>query len=91
MPTDQCTSLVDFSDPREPANFASPIASPKLLFLAVAAALASATLRAEGLLEETVLADMDWQPMKDNPARLSKTLPADNAADDMSTRLPAPI
>ena len=43
------------------------IASPSLLFLAVAAALASSTLRAEGLLEETVLADMDWQPMKAIP------------------------
>ena len=35
--------------------------------MAVAAALASTTLRAEGLLEETVLADMDWQPMKAIP------------------------
>ena len=43
------------------------MASPKLLFLAVATALASTTLRAEGLLEETVLADMDWQPMKAIP------------------------
>ena len=35
--------------------------------LAVAAALSSAAPRAEGLLEETVVADMDWQPMKAIP------------------------
>ena len=35
--------------------------------LAVAAALSSAAPRAEGLLEETVIADMDWQPMKAIP------------------------
>ena len=41
-----------------------PIARPKLLVLAVAAALNSAPLSAEGLFEETVIADMDWQPMR---------------------------
>lgn len=41
-----------------------PIARPKLLVLAVAAALSSAPLSAEGLFEETVVADMDWQPMR---------------------------
>ena len=40
-----------------------PIARPKLLMIAVAAALSSAPLSAEGLFEETVIADMDWQPM----------------------------
>ena len=40
------------------------IARPKLLVLAVAAALSSAPLSAEGLFEETVVADMDWQPMR---------------------------
>ncbi len=37
---------------------------PKLLVIAVAAALSSAPLSAEGLFEETVIADMDWQPMR---------------------------
>ena len=41
-----------------------PIARPKLLVIAVAAALSSAPLSAEGLFEETVIADMDWQPMR---------------------------
>ena len=35
--------------------------------LAVSTVLCSTTLRAEGLLEETVLADMDWQPMRAIP------------------------
>ena len=47
--------------------FHPSITRPKLLMLAVAAALASAAPRAEGLLEETVMADMDWQPMKAIP------------------------
>ena len=37
---------------------------PKLLVMAVAAALSSAPLSAEGLFEETVIANMDWQPMR---------------------------
>ena len=41
-----------------------PIARPKLLVLAVVAALGSAPLSAERLLEETVIADMDWQPLR---------------------------
>lgn len=41
-----------------------PIARPKLLVLAIAAALGSTPLSAEGLFEETVIADMDWQPMR---------------------------
>ena len=44
--------------------FLQPIARPKLLVLAVAAALSSAPVSAEGLFEETVIADMDWQPMR---------------------------
>ena len=40
-----------------------PIARPKLLLLAVVLALNSAPLNAERLLEETVIADMDWQPL----------------------------
>ena len=41
-----------------------PIARPKLLVIAVAAAFSSAPISAEGLFEETVIADMDWQPMR---------------------------
>ena len=37
---------------------------PKLLVMAVAGALSSAPLSAEGLFEETVIANMDWQPMR---------------------------
>jgi len=40
-----------------------PIARPKLLLLAVVVTLSSAPLTAEHLLEETVIADMDWQPL----------------------------
>jgi len=47
--------------------FYPSITRPKLLILAVAAALSSRALGTEGLLEETVIADMDWQPMKAIP------------------------
>ena len=40
-----------------------PIARPKQLLLAVVVTLSSAPLSAERLLEETVIADMDWQPL----------------------------
>ena len=40
-----------------------PIARTKLLLLAVVVTLSSAPLSAERLLEETVIADMDWQPL----------------------------
>ena len=40
-----------------------PIARLKLLLLAIVVALSSAPLTAEHLLEETVIADMDWQPL----------------------------
>ncbi len=44
-----------------------PIPRPKLLVLAVVTALSSAPLSAERLLEETVIADMDWEPLRAIP------------------------
>ena len=37
---------------------------PKLLVLAVVTAISSAPVSAEPLLEETVIMDMDWQPLR---------------------------
>ena len=44
-----------------------PIPRPKLLVLAVVTALNSSPLSAERLLEETVIADMDWVPLRAIP------------------------
>ena len=62
MPHDQCIALSECL-PIVTSVFHPPKARTNLLLTTVVVALSSSGLHAEGLLEEIVLADMDWQPI----------------------------
>ena len=62
MPHDQCIALSE-SLPIVTSVFHPAKARTSLLLTAVVTAWSSSGLQAEGLLEETVVANMDWQPI----------------------------
>ena len=62
MPFDQCIALSELL-PIVTSVFHPPKARAHLPLTAVVVALLSSGVQEEGLLEETVVADMDWQPI----------------------------